>query len=181
MQSLQPTVQEPATVKIHMQSVSGTTPKRKCPKCSKYIVNLRDHILTIHRGEIKPRKRNKRFCPACKRFSVKEEFIAHKQICKPHTCSICSRVVVSLEQHLLRAHSEDLKCVFCNATFDNTKQLFPKKQQLRNHIYDIRIPDIFVEFCITENINTEKMEVREHNAHYFVDRKSSKEADYHKC
>ena len=171
----------PEALKAHMHSVNGSTPKRKCPECSKYFINLRDHIRTVHRGEIKPCKKNKRFCHTCKKFVLKEEFIAHRQICKPHTCSICSKEVVWLEQHLLRAHSQNIICVFCNATFDTIKSRLPKKQQLRNHIYDIHIPRIFVELGITENINTENIEVRESIAQYLVDKQCTKEADCHKC
>ena len=52
----------------HMHSVNGTVTKRPCPECCKYIINVRFHIRTVHRGEIKPFRRNNKRCVICRKF-----------------------------------------------------------------------------------------------------------------
>ena len=167
-------------LKTHMHSVNGTTPKRQCPECQKYIINLRDHILTVHRRGMNPSKVNKRMCHICDKFVSRNNLAAHKQICKPHICSICSKPVQGLEQHLLMAHSEGLKCVLCAETFQY-KSGQSQKGQLRDHIYETHMQDIFMELGITENIKTEDEKCREDIAQYFVDRKSTQEGNTYTC
>ena len=166
----------------HMHSVDGTMPKRQCPECFKYIINLKEHIMIVHRGEMKPSKRNKWRCSGCMKFVLKDEYNVHKQLCKPHICSICLRPVQSLEQHLLQAHSEGLKCVLCaDSEIFRGKNHQSQKGQLRDHIYETHMEDMFLELGITQNLNTEDEKCREDITQYFVDRKSSREGDEHTC
>ena len=166
----------------HMHSVNGTVPKRQCPECFKYIINVTFHIRTVHRGEMKPFRKNKKRCVVCRKFVLKDEYDYHKHICKPHVCSICFKPVQELERHLLKAHSEGLKCVLCadNKAFQGNKNQ-SQKGQLRSHIYETHMQDIFLELGITENLDTEDEKCREDIAQYFVDRKSTREGDEHTC
>ena len=58
--------------------------------------------MIVHRGEMKPLKRNKLKCNVCAKFVLKDEYDVHKQICKPHICRICLKPVQALEQLLLQ-------------------------------------------------------------------------------
>ena len=166
----------------HMHSVNGTVPKKQCPECFKYIINVRFHIRTVHRGEIKPFRRNNKRCVICRKFILRDKYDYHKQICKPHVCSICFKPVQELERHLLKAHSKGIRCVLCahSETFQGNKNQSPKGQ-LRNHIYTTHMQDIFLELGITENLDTEDEKCREDITQYLVDRKSTREGDEHTC
>ena len=116
------------------------------------------------------------------KFVLKDEYDVHKQLCKPHICSICFKPVQALEQHLLTAHSEGLKCVLCaeSETFRG-KNHQSQKGQLRDHIYETHMKDMFLELGITHDLNTEDEKCREDITQYFVDRKSAREGDVHTC
>ena len=170
----------PDALKEHMHSVNGTKPKRQCQDCFKFVINLSYHNQTVHNGKRKPSKRNSKICQVCKKLVLKAEYDSHRQLCRPHTCSICSKSVHNLEQHLLSIHSEGLKCGICAETF-GTKTGHTIKGQLRDHIYESHMKDIFLELGINEDIRTEDMKAREDIAQYLVDRKSSQKGNAHTC
>ena len=141
---------DPWLLRVHMDSVNGTTKKKKCqePGCDKRVVNLRDHVLRSHKGETKQFQHNGKKCPTCYRFVKKEDFEGHKLLCvrEKKTCTICEEEVVDVNHHMRRVHS---KCKFCQSDFPFS----PTKPSLRDHIYSQHIPSILKKLGIRSDLD----------------------------
>ena len=141
---------DPWLLRVHMDSVNGTTKKKKCqePGCDKRVVNLRDHVLRSHKGETKQFQHNGKKCPTCYRFVKKEDFEGHKLLCvrEKKACTICEEEVVDVNHHMRRVHS---KCKFCRSDFPFS----PTKPSLRDHIYSQHIPSILKKLGIRSDLD----------------------------
>ena len=141
---------DPWLLKVHMESVNGTKEKKKCkePGCDKRVVNLRDHVLHSHKGQMKQFQYNGKKCPTCFRFVKKEDFEGHKLLCvrEKKACTICHEEVIDVNHHMRRMHS---KCKFCQRDFP----FAPTKPTLRDHIYSQHIPTILNKLGIRSDLN----------------------------
>ena len=154
-------------------------PRKQCPECAKSYINLKDHILTVHKGEMKPSQRDKTKCNSCKKKIFFAEFESHQSVCiqQSQTCSLCFNEVKNLEKHVQSMHV-DVKCHVCLEIFPGSALFVPI---LRNHIYDNHIQDIHAELHISERLDTEDLTERENIAEYFVRHKSTNEGNQFIC
>jgi hypothetical protein len=70
-------------------------------------------------------------------------------------------------------HSE---CVLCQKTFKPSNAPL-----LRDHIYEVHIPDVFKDLEIKEDIKTSNQDIQDKIAQMFVDKKSTEENNQIKC
>jgi hypothetical protein len=154
-------------LKTHMESVMGTRVKRQCPDCGKYYSDLSEHIRAVHRGQMKPSHLARVKCRVCHRLVPDEAFEDHQSACQPdtHICSICSKSVTGLKQHMLTAHSE-FKCGICDLAMTVASKM-------RDHIYEDHIFNIIKELQIEEDITSTSEEKKEEITEIFVTKKSS--------
>ena len=143
---------DPWLLRVHMDSVNGTTKKKKCKEagCDKRVVNLRDHVLRSHKGQTKQFHNGKK-CSTCFRFVKAEDYEGHKLLCvrEKKACTICEEEVTDVNHHMRRIHS---KCKFCQSDFPFS----PTKPSLRDHIYSEHIPAILNQLGVRSDLNVKE-------------------------
>ena len=164
---------------FHKKSVEGTLVRKQCPECPNSYINLRDNILTFHRGEVRPSHKDKNKCNVCKKLISQYGIEFHKSVClqQSQTCSLCSKHVTNLEKHLQSMHTV-VRSQVCLDIFPGSAVILPI---LRNHIYDKHIQDICNELQISDCIETEDVTVRERISECFVEHKSERENNRFSC
>ena len=174
----QKTFRDSTSLKIHMKSVDGTVVRKKCDECFKSFTNLRDHVIGVHRKQLKPHQMRNSKCFTCYRWIDKADFDGHQLICATDmkTCDLCGIEVKrqKFDFHVTKNHA---KCTICNKESGKGK-----RNGLRDHIFNRHMSDIFRELGLTgAKEMTDDLREREVIAQLFVKNKSEKEKDKFKC
>ena len=97
--------------------------RKLCMECGKNVIDLRDHIKTVHENKKREsRNRKKReLCPECGKYvnflknHMKTVHVLDRQKC-PH-CNKELKNTVQLYKHIKQYHSEKLPCTHCGKLF----------------------------------------------------------------